>query len=119
MKNIKIRNKTIGIGHPLFFIAEAGVNHNGSLKNAFKLIDIAKNAKADAVKFQTFNTDDIILKTAPKSKYHIITTGSDESQTWYELLKTQELSFDMHKKIINYFNKKKIIFLSTPYIYPV
>ena len=115
MKNIKIRNKTIGIGHPLFFIAEAGVNHNGSLKNAFKLIDIAKNAKADAVKFQTFNTDDIILKTAPKSKYHIRTTGSDESQTWYELLKTQELSFDMHKKIINYCNKKKIIFLSTPY----
>ncbi len=98
-----------------FIIAEAGVNHNGSIKLAKKLIDIAVEAKADAVKFQTFLADEIILKKAPKAKYHIETTGSDKKQSWFDLLKSQEINYEMHKEIIRYCKQKKIIFMSTPY----
>ena len=115
MKLLKIGNRSIGYNTPVFFIAEAGVNHNGSLKIALKMVDAAKEAGADAIKFQTFNTENLILPNAPKSKYHIETTGGDKKQRWYDLLKTQELSYSMHKKIIEHCRKKKIIFLSTPY----
>ncbi len=98
-----------------FIIAEAGVNHNGSIKLAKKLIDIAVEAKADAVKFQTFLANEIILKKAPKAKYHIETTGSDKKQSWFDLLKSQEINYEMHKEIIRYCKKNKIIFMSTPY----
>ena len=112
---IKIGNKFIGENQPIFFIAEAGVNHNGSLSMALKMVDVAKESGADAIKFQSFKTDNLILPQAPKSKYHIETTGSDKKQTWFDLLKTQELSYQMHKKIIKHCKKRKIIFLSTPY----
>ena len=115
MKTIKIGNKNIGIDLQVFFIAEAGVNHNGSLKIALRMVDVAKKAGADAIKFQTFKTSNLILPNAPKSKYHIETTGNDKKQTWFDLLKTQELSYQMHKKIIEHCKKRKIIFLSTPY----
>ena len=98
-----------------FIIAVAGVNHNGSIKLAKKLIDIAVEAKADAVKFQTFLADEIILKKAPKAKYHIETTGPDKKQSWFDLLKSQEINYEMHKEIIRYCKRKKIIFMSTPY----
>ena len=115
MKKIKIKNKFIGDNYPIFFIAEAGVNHNGSMKYAKKLIDIAKTSGADAVKFQSFITEEIILPNAPKSTYHIETTGPNKKQTWMELLKTQEISKPMLKELIKYSNRKNIIFLSTPY----
>jgi N,N'-diacetyllegionaminate synthase len=110
-------NKKIAKNGPCFIIAEAGVNHNGSLSLAKKLVDIAVEAKADAVKFQTFIADEIILKKAPKARYHIETTGSDRKQSWHQLLKSQEMSKNMHKKIIEYCRLKKIIFMSTPYDY--
>jgi len=115
MRKIKIKNKFIGKNYPIFFIAEAGVNHNGSIKYAKKLIDVAKESGADAVKFQSFIADEIILPKAPKSTYHIETTGNDSKQTWMELLKTQEISKAMLVELIKYCNKKGIIFLSTPY----
>ena len=115
MKELKIEDKMIGDDHPVFFIAEAGVNHNGSIELGKKLIDIAAEAGADAVKFQSFKTKNIITPNAPKSTYHIETTGADDSQTWYELLKTQEMSKDMHLELVKYCKYKKIIFLSTPY----
>ena len=112
---IIIENKKVGDGHPVFFIAEAGVNHNGSVELGKRLIDVASDAGADAVKFQTFKTENIITPDAPKSTYHLETTGSDFEQTWYDLLKTQEISKKMHIELIEYCNKKRIIFLSTPY----
>ena len=117
MKNmIKLNfGKKISNKDSCFIIAEAGVNHNGSLSLGKKLIDIAVEAGADAVKFQTFTADEIILKHAPKAKYHIETTGSNKDLSWHKLLKSQEISFEMHKKLISYCKKKKIIFISTPY----
>ena len=115
MMEFKIQNKMVGDGHPVFFIAEAGVNHNGSVELGKKLIDIAVDAGADAVKFQTFTADELNTKTAPKSTYHIETTGIDSDQSWFDLLKTQEISEEMHVALIEYCIEKNIIFLSTPY----
>ncbi len=112
---ININNKKIGDNFRTFIIAEAGVNHNGSLSKAKKLIDIAVKSGADAVKFQSFLADEIIIPKGPKSTYHKETTGSDKSLSWYNLLKSQEISYHMHKELISYSKKKKIIFLSTPY----
>jgi len=113
--HIDLKGRKIGIGYPVFFIAEAGVNHNGSIYLAKELVDIAVNAGADAVKFQTFKTENIITPDAPKSTYHIQTTGSDDKQTWFDLLKTQELTERMHIELIKYCSEKNILFLSTPY----
>ena len=76
-------------------IAEAGVNHNGSIDTAKKMIDVAAEAGADLVKFQTFKAEELNTETAPKSTYHVETTGRDEDQSWFELLKTQEISREM------------------------
>ena len=118
MNSIVLKSgRKIGPGNPTFIIAEAGVNHNGSTDLAYKLIDEAVNAGADAVKFQSFLADEIILKKAPKAQYHLETTGSDEDQSWYELLKSQEISNDMHDKIVAYCKKKKYLILIYPLRY--
>ena len=115
MKKFKISNFSIeNYGVP-FVIAEAGVNHNGSIVIGKKMIDVAAKAGAHAIKFQSFITDEIILKKAPKATYHKKTTGSDKELSWYDLLKSQEMNYAMHKKLIEHCQKKKIIFLSTPY----
>lgn len=115
MKNFKISNFNIGNSKVPYIIAEAGVNHNGSVKIAKKMVDIAKKAGANAIKFQSFITDEIILKAAPKATYHKKTTGSDKKLSWYNLLKSQEMNAKMHKDILRHCKKKKITFLSTPY----
>jgi len=97
----------------VIIIAEAGVNHNGSLSIAKKLIDVAKEAGADIVKFQTFNAEKLVTRTAPKATYQKKTTGAKESQ--FEMLKKLELSPDAHKILLSYCRKKKIKFLSTPF----
>jgi N,N'-diacetyllegionaminate synthase len=112
---IEIAGRKIGDGHPAFFIAEAGVNHNGSVKLGKQLIDVAVDAGVDAIKFQTFKAEELNTETAPKSSYHIETTGSDLNQTWFQLLKTQEISYEMHVELIEYCQKRGILFLSTPY----
>ncbi len=80
MRKISIGNKKIGTGEPCFIIAEAGVNHNGSLDRAKKLIDAACESGADAVKFQTFSADQIASRAARKADYQMRTTDSEESQ---------------------------------------
>ncbi|MCF8296140.1 MAG: N-acetylneuraminate synthase [Melioribacteraceae bacterium] len=96
-----------------FIIAEAGVNHNGSIELALKLIDAAKKAGADAVKFQSFKADKLVSTKADKAEYQKQTTDASESQ--YEMIKKLELSVDDHKKLINYCNKINIQFLSSPF----
>tara|TARA_B100000315_G_C14585561_1_gene592794 strand:- start:2573 stop:3622 length:1050 start_codon:yes stop_codon:yes gene_type:complete len=110
---IKISDKLIGENEKVFIIAEIGVNHNNDMDMAKEMIDKAKKAGADAVKFQTFKTENIILKTAPKAEYQIKTTGEEGS--WFDLLKTEELSYENHKMLLEYCQQKGIIFLSTPY----
>ena len=96
-----------------FIIAEAGVNHNGSLEIAKKLIDVSVQAGADAVKFQTFKTDRLVTATASKANYQIVNMGTDESQ--FEMQEKLELSPEMHRKLFSYCSKKNIIFMSTPF----
>ena len=97
----------------VFIIAEAGVNHNGNLAFAKKLIDAAKEAGADAVKFQTFQTEQVITKSAQKAAYQQITTGEQESQ--YDMVKKLELTFDEFNSLKEYCDHSEILFLSTPF----
>ena len=97
----------------VFIIAEAGVNHNGSIELAYKLVDAAIEAGADAVKFQTFKSENLASKNTQKAEYQKKTTNSSESQL--EMLKKLELSFDSYRKLNKYCQDKNIIFLSTPF----
>ncbi len=94
-------------------IAEAGVNHNGDIEIAKKLIDIAEQAGADYVKFQTFKADTLASKNSKKAEYQKKMTNTDESQ--YDMLKKLELSKADHETLINYCSNKKINFLSSPF----
>lgn len=96
-----------------YIIAEAGVNHNGDPLLAKKLIEEAKKAGADCVKFQTFKAAQIVTKTSPKAKYQLEVTDKEESQ--YEMLKKLELGFEVYQDLISYCKELEIDFLSTPY----
>jgi len=98
----------------VIIIAEAGVNHNGSLENAFRLVDVAVDAGVDYVKFQTFKASNLVSIKAKKAEYQIENTkNSAESQL--QMLKKLELSEDDHEKIIEYCNSKGIKFFSTAF----
>lgn len=97
----------------VFIIAEAGVNHNGDIELAKKLIDKASEAGADAVKFQSFKTERVVTKYARKAEYQEATTGSEENQ--YQMVKKLELDYDKHVELINYCKIKNIMFLSSPF----
>lgn len=96
----------------VFIIAEAGVNHNGNLNTALKLVDSAVECGADAVKFQTFKACESTGVFAEKAQYQKDNMPVDETQ--YEMIKKLELPFDYFKTIQSYCNKKGIIFISTP-----
>lgn len=96
-----------------FIIAEAGVNHNGSLDRAIAMIDVAADAGADAVKFQTFRADRLVTRNAPKAPYQIEMTGAEQSQ--HEMLLALELDEAQHRALISHAAKRGIKFLSTPF----
>jgi N,N'-diacetyllegionaminate synthase len=95
----------------ILIIAEAGVNHNGELELAKKLIDVAADAGADLVKFQTFNADRQVTSTAKKADYQTQTTDCNETQ--HEMLRRLELTEIMHRELISYCAKRNIGFFST------
>lgn len=103
----------VGNDRPVFVIAEAGVNHNGDIELAKKLIDVACAAGADAVKFQTFRADAIATIDAPKASYQLATTSSDQSQ--FEMLRQLELSPDAHHVLKDHCSARNLTFLSTPF----
>lgn len=97
----------------IFIIAEAGVNHNGNIETAKKLVDAAVLAGADAIKFQTFKAENLVCKNAAKAEYQLETTNEEESQ--FDMLKKLELTSEMHEQLMTYCGQKEIMFLSTPF----
>jgi len=112
-KEIKLPNHTISNFDPVFIIAEAGVNHGGDLEVAKKLIDIAVEAKVDAVKFQAFRTEKLILNSVKKADYQLENTKNDDSQA--SMLKKYELNINAYIVLKKYCDKKNILFLITPF----
>jgi len=110
---LEIAGRLIGPGQPCFIIAEAGVNHNGDLRLARQLIDVAVEANADAVKFQTFRAEAVVTRDAPKAAYQLHTTDQRESQL--EMLRRLELSAEAHQELLGYCRTRGILFLSTPF----
>lgn len=104
--NNRLLNKT-------FIIAEAGVNHNGSLELAFDLIDAGVDAGADAIKFQTYKTENLVTKSARQADYQVKNIGESTSQ--FNMLKKLELSYEEFSHLKAYCDKKNIMFLSTPF----
>ena len=95
-------------------IAEAGVNHNGDINLAKKLIDVASKAKVDYVKFQTFKAENLASKDSEKAPYQNLNSKEEESQ--FNMLRKLELDYNDHKELIGYCKKKKIKFLSSALI---
>ena len=97
----------------VFVIAEAGVNHNGSLARAIELIDVATDAGANAVKFQTFRSEAVISNLAPKAEYQLATTGDGESQL--DMVRRLELDQHAHRRLQEHCRRRGVLFLSTPF----
>ena len=105
MKHIEVESRKIGPGYPCLIIAEAGVNHNGDVGLARRLIDLAVEAGADAVKFQTFTAERLVTPGAPKPDYQFQATGGSESQ--FEMLRRLELSSEAHRELFKYCRQKR------------
>ncbi len=97
----------------VLIIAEAGVNHNGSLERAKKMVDVAKEMGADAIKFQTYQTELLVCKATPKANYQIQNTGEESSQ--FSMLKSLELSYEDFSDLHHYCSQQNLLFLSTPF----
>jgi len=113
LQDIDIAGRQVGPSQPCFIVAEAGVNHNGSLGLAQQLVDAAVQAGADAVKFQTFKAEKVVSPPAPKAAYQLQTTDTNESQL--DMIKRLELSFDAFRELYAYCQDKGILFMSTPF----
>jgi N,N'-diacetyllegionaminate synthase len=111
--DVMIGDRVVGPGHPCFIIAEAGVNHNGSLEMARQLVDIAVQAGADAVKFQTFKAERLANTDAPKAAYQENSTDAGESQ--FEMISRLELSPARHRDLKAYCEDIGILFMSSPF----
>lgn len=111
IKNVVIGEKVLGDSHHCFIIAEAGVNHNGNINCAKKLIEVAADAKVDAVKFQTFKTENLVTKTTKTAEYQHRNTGES---SYYEMIKNLELSKEQFRELKEYAESKGLVFMSTP-----
>jgi N,N'-diacetyllegionaminate synthase len=113
LKPVLLADKVIGPHRPVFIVAEAGVNHNGDPGLAIRLVEIARQAGADCVKFQTFSADRIATRGAEKAPYQRVTTRSGGSQI--DMLKSLELPVDAYPGILEACRSAGLVFLSTPY----
>jgi N-acetylneuraminate synthase/N,N'-diacetyllegionaminate synthase len=113
---VRIADRSVGGPNPCFVIAEVGVNHNGDVGLAARLIDAAADAGADAVKFQTFHAEGVAAPEAPKAPYQLRTTDAGESQL--EMLRGLELDWDAHVALKERAEKRGLVFLSTPFDLP-
>lgn len=113
METLEVGGRSVGAGQPCFIIAEAGVNHNGDAGLAHALVDVAVDAGADAVKFQTFSAERLVASEAPKAEYQRQHTPAGETQ--FEMLKKLELSEALHGELIAHCRERGVLFLSTPF----
>jgi len=113
MTKIEIGNRLVGRNEACFIIAEAGVNHNGDIIMAKKLIDVAKEAGVDAVKFQTFKAENLVTDEGETADYQKNNVGKSKGQL--TMLKELELGYEDFAELKKYGDEKKIIFLSTPH----
>jgi N,N'-diacetyllegionaminate synthase len=113
LKPITIKNRIVGIGHPCFVIAEAGVNHNGEFDLAKKLVDASVAAHADAVKFQTYIPEGVVVENADIAEYAKNNLGKNVKQI--DMLKKCALSYNEFTALKAYCDSKDIIFLSSPH----
>lgn len=113
---VTLAGRRIGLGHPCFVIAELGVNHNGDIALAKRLIDAAARVGADAIKFQTFNTDLVVDATASKADYQKNSTDSAETQL--EMIRRLELPQSCWGELKAYVESFGLVFLSTPFDLP-
>lgn len=116
MRQLSLRTRIIGESQPTFIIAEAGVNHNGDINLAHRLIDSAANAGADAVKFQTFITEEVVSPYAPLAGHHI--TNVKDKISHFDLITKLELPLEAFRGLKHHCKKKNVIFISTPYDIP-
>jgi N,N'-diacetyllegionaminate synthase len=112
-KEIQLKDRTIGPGHASYFIAEAGINHNGDLEMAMQLVDVAADAGADAVKFQTFNPDTLITKKSGKARYQ--KSSLDDTETFHQMLSRLALSYEDFRLLSNHAHERGISFMSKGY----
>lgn len=112
-QTLNIGGHSIGEGQPVFVIAEAGVNHNGDINIARRLVDVAADSGADAVKFQTFDSSQLVAPEAAKASYQKETTGAGESQI--DMLRALELPPESFKELQAHAEKRGIVFISTPF----
>jgi N,N'-diacetyllegionaminate synthase len=112
-KEIKIGSNVISEKNPCFIIAEIGVNHNGDINLAKRMVDEALRCGANCVKFQTYRTERLVTKKSPKADYQLEVTNKEESQ--FDMLKKLELSTNQYEELIEYTKQTGTTFLSTPY----
>jgi N,N'-diacetyllegionaminate synthase len=110
---IDIGDRRVGPGHPCYVIAEAGVNHDGSVERGHALIDAAARAGVDAVKFQTFRADKLVTTTAPKARYQAANMGEGGSQ--HDMLRRLELSLEAHQELFAHCEAAGVQFLSSSF----
>ena len=113
VKSVRFSGRILGPGQPCFVIAEAGVNHNGDIALAHKLIDAAADAKVDAVKFQTFDPEKLAAPEAPKAEYQVENTGEEGNQL--EMLRKLVLPKSAYPQLMQHAAEKGLVFLSTPF----
>lgn len=106
---IEIGDRRVGDGEPTFVIAEAGSNHNGDLETAKELVDVAADAGADAVKFQTFRADRMYVEDSGQAEY------LDADRTIYEIIEDMEMPYEWIPKLHDYCHERDVLFLSTPF----
>jgi N-acetylneuraminate synthase len=109
MPALSIGDRSVGPGAPTFVIAEAGSNHNGDMDTAKKLIDVAADAGADAVKFQTFRAEDMYVEDSGSVDY------LDDDRTIYEIIEDMEMPYEWIPKLHDYCRERDVLFLSTPF----
>jgi len=109
METFEIDGRPVGPGEPTFVIAEAGSNHNGDLETAKELIDVAVEAGADAVKFQTFRAEDMYVEDSGEVEY------LDDDRSIYDIIESMEMPHEWIPTLHDYCDEQDIFFLSTPF----